>query len=82
MKRESRWVLLGLLIAAGAAYADGPRVLRATLSGDQEVPPVSTDARGELRLLIFPDRSTIQWDLTYSGLRADATIAAVLTSLQ
>jgi hypothetical protein len=77
MKRESRWVLLGLLIAAGAAYADGPRVLRATLSGDHEVPPVSTDASGELRLIIFPDRSTIQWELSYSGLRADATQAHI-----
>ena len=77
MKCQSRWVLLGLLIAAGAAYADGPRVLRATLSGDHEVPPVSTDARGELRLIIFPDRSTIQWELTYSGLRADATQAHI-----
>lgn len=74
---KSRWVLLGLLIAAGAAYADGPRVLRASLSGDNEVPPVSTDARGELRLIIFPDRSTIQWELTYSGLRADATQAHI-----
>jgi hypothetical protein len=77
MKSRSPWLLLGLLVAAGAALATGPRVLRADLSGDAEVPVVSTPGKGQLRLLIYPDGSTIAWELSYSGLQADVTQAHI-----
>jgi len=73
MKSRSPWVLLGLVLAAGAALADGPRLLRADLKGFEEVPVNSTAASGHLRLQIFPDNNTIHYELTYSGLEADAT---------
>jgi hypothetical protein len=69
--------LLSLAFAAGTVLAHGPRVLRADLSGDQEVPAVSTTGKGELRLSIFPDQSAIHYELTYSGLQADATQAHI-----
>ncbi len=77
MKSRSPWLLLGLLVAAGAALATGPRVLRADLSGDEEVPAVFTTGKGDLRLLVYPGRNTIAYELTYSGLLADATQAHI-----
>jgi hypothetical protein len=73
MNRRSPWLLLGLVVATSAALATGPRLLRADLSGDEEVPAISTTGKGELRLVIYPDRSTISYELTYSGLQADVT---------
>ncbi|HEX6722584.1 MAG TPA: CHRD domain-containing protein [Burkholderiaceae bacterium] len=77
MKSRSPWLLLGLLVAAGAALATGPRVLRADLSGDEEVPAVFTTGKGDLRLLVYPGRNTIAYELTYSGLTAPVTQAHI-----
>lgn len=79
MKRRSCGLPLALAVAvaAGAALADGPRVLRADLTGFEEVLPVSTTGNGQLRLLIYPDRSTISYELSYSGLQADVTQAHI-----
>lgn len=52
-------------------------MLRASLSGDQEVPAVSTTGKGQLRLFIYPEQSSIGWELSYSGLEADATQAHI-----
>jgi hypothetical protein len=73
MKRRTPWLLLGLIVATSAALATGPRVLRAELSGGEEVPAVSTTGKGQLRLVIYPDQGTIGYELEYSGLQADAT---------
>ena len=75
MKSRSRWLLLAFVLATGSALATGPRVLRADLTGFEEVLPVSTTGKGELRLFIYPDRTTIAYELSYSGLQADATQA-------
>jgi hypothetical protein len=75
--RRSRWLLLALAIATGTALANGPRVLRASLSGDEEVPAVSTTGKGQLRLLVYPEQTTITYELSYSGLQADATQAHI-----
>jgi hypothetical protein len=77
MNRRSPWVLLGLALAAGSVLATGPRLLRADLSGDQEVPAISTTGKGQLKLLIYPDQGTIHYELSYSGLQADATQAHI-----
>jgi hypothetical protein len=74
---RSRWLLLALAIAAGTALANGPRVLRADLSGDEEVPAVFSTGKGELRLLVYPGRNTIAYELSYSSLLADATQAHI-----
>jgi hypothetical protein len=77
MKSRSPWLLLGLLVAAGAALATGPRVLRADLSGDEEVPAVFSAGKGDLRLLVYPGRNTIAYELTYGGLSAAVTQAHI-----
>jgi len=79
MKRRSCGLPLALALAlsAGVALADGPRVLRADLTGFEEVLPVSTTGNGQLRLLIYPDRTTISYELSYAGLQADATQAHI-----
>lgn len=57
--------------------SDGHRdkVLRATLLGANEVPPVSTTARGTARLVIKED--SIDYRVTYSGLSLNSTQAHV-----
>jgi hypothetical protein len=77
MKSRSPWLLLGLAVAAGAAFATGPRFLNADLSGDEEVPVVSTPGKGQLRLLVYPGGNTIGYELSYSGLQADVTQAHI-----
>ena len=77
MKSRSPWLLLGLAVAAGAAFATGPRFLHADLSGDEEVPVVSTPGKGQLRLLVYPGGNTIGYELSYSGLQADVTQAHI-----
>jgi hypothetical protein len=77
MKRRSPWLLLALVAAASTALATGPRLLRADLTGFEEVMPVSTTGRGHLRLFIYPDRTTIAYELSYSGLQSDATQAHI-----
>jgi hypothetical protein len=77
MKSRSHWLLLSLVLATSTALATGPRFLRADLSGDEEVPVVSTPGKGQLRLLVYPDRNTIGYELSYSGLQADATQAHI-----
>jgi hypothetical protein len=77
MKRRLSWLLLGLAAVTGTALATGPRVLRADLTGFEEVMPVSTTGKGELRLVLYPDRTTIAYELSYSGLQANATQAHI-----
>ena len=70
---------LALALFAIGSRADDPndeghqedRVVRATLLGSNEVPPISTTARGTARLTINED--SIDYRVTYSGLSADAT---------
>jgi len=77
MKRHSPWLLLASVVAASAALATGPRMLRADLTGFEEVMPVSTAGKGQLRLLVYPDDTTITYELSYSDLQADATQAHI-----
>lgn len=77
MKRRSPWLLLALVAVASSALATGPRFLRADLSGDEEVPVVSTPGKGQLRLLVYPDGDTIGYELSYSNLQSPVTQAHI-----
>ena len=51
--------------------------LRARLSGYQEVPAVSTEGSGEFRGRIDPRDTEMAYDLSYSGLRGNVTMAHI-----
>src|SRR5919108_1108236 len=57
-----------LVVLAVPAMARAERI-QATLTGFEEVPAVSTDAKGQFRGTISRDENTIDYELTYSGLQ-------------
>ena len=63
-------VLAGLLATAAVANAER---IEATLTGDEEVPVVSTVASGDFRAKISFDEQSISYVLTYSGLQGTVT---------
>ena len=63
-------------IAASSVSADDPDRIRARLTGSQEVPFVSTPASGRLVATVAAD-GNIDYELSYSGLQADATQAHI-----
>jgi len=67
-------LLLPLLAVPTVA---GSEEIRAKLIGFQEVPSVSTVARGEFRAEISRDGSAIDWELSFSGLQAPVTQAHI-----
>ena len=69
-------VILAALCAAFPAYADGDK-LRARLIGYEEVPSVSTVARGEFEAQISRDEQFIDYRLTYAGLQGTITQAHI-----
>jgi hypothetical protein len=70
--------ILAALCAAFPAYADrdGDKI-RARLTGFEEVPSVSTVARGEFDAEISRDEQFIDYKLTYSGLQGTVTQAHI-----
>jgi len=78
MKKLKVMVPACLLVAAGAvAFAQGFRMLKALLTGFQEVPVVSTTAAGEFQAKISEDETEIQYELTYSDLEGDSQQAHI-----
>ena len=76
--RSIRLVLAAAaLAAAGLAAAEGFHRIKVELSGRQEVPAVSTNARGELRATVYGDGSAVLYELSYSGLEGTATQAHI-----
>ena len=68
-------IALGALALAVSAFAaaDGFKMIQEFLTGYEEVPPVSTEGRGELRARIANDGSEIQWQLSYANLEGAVT---------
>ena len=52
---------------AGVAFAAGPLMWSATLTGYQEVPALSNSAGGAFNAAISPDGTTVTWDLTFEA---------------
>ena len=65
-----------LAFAASPAAADGGKV-SAVLSGYEEVPSVSTAARGFFRAEISRDGQSIDYELSYQALQGDVTQAHI-----
>ena len=53
---------LCILVPAGIANAD--QIFKATLSGDQEVPPVDTQSTGRVKIVVSDDLSSATFTLT------------------
>jgi hypothetical protein len=70
-------VAAATLAAAGLAAAEGFTRIKVELTGRQEVPAVSTPARGELRATVYRDNSAVLYELSYSGLEGTATQAHI-----
>jgi hypothetical protein len=68
--------LAGMLISPALALADA-KVVRAKLTGFQEVPSVATVARGEFLAKIADDEQSIDYELTYEGLQGNVTQAHI-----
>jgi hypothetical protein len=66
--------LFGLTFLPGLARAE---FVQAKLTGFQEVPSVSTVARGEFRAKINKDEDSINYELTYEGLQGTITQAHI-----
>ena len=66
--------LLVVLAASSIAHAE---LIQATLTGYEEVPPVSTVAKGEFRANINPGDTSIDYQLTHSGLQGTVTQAHI-----
>ena len=72
-----RLVLLAALCATGSALADHDLVVRARLAGTNEVPAVSSNARGDFEVRIARDGLSISYTLDYSGLQGQVRQAHI-----
>jgi len=76
MRKRFFFAAVGIVVLAGLALTtvarsdfDGLR-LRAKLRSFQEVPSISSTARGSFRAVVSEDESSIAWTLSYSDLEA------------
>ncbi|MGH8585564.1 MAG: CHRD domain-containing protein [Gammaproteobacteria bacterium] len=76
MRKRFFLAAIGIVVLAGLALTtvastdfDGLR-LRTNLRGFEEVPSISTVARGSFRALVSEDGNSIDWTLTYRNLEA------------
>jgi hypothetical protein len=53
--------------------SSGMETYRATLSGSQEVPPVSTSGSGNAEVMVNPSTMAMTYRVTYTGLTGPAT---------
>ena len=73
MKRLTALLAAGLLLmAVPAAVFAADEVFTAGLSGDAQVPPITVDATGDATVTIADDESSVNWDVSYTGLTGDA----------
>lgn len=69
--------VLAALFLAWPAYADSDDQFRARLTGFQEVPAVSTVARGRFEAEVSGGGQFIDYELSYSGLQGTVTQAHI-----
>jgi CHRD domain-containing protein len=70
-------VLLVGALAASASAGNRSFGIKATLTGYQEVPSISTTGTGTFTATVSTDLTTIDYSLTYSGLSSAATAAHI-----
>jgi hypothetical protein len=62
------------LFATSSAFAQQVK-MKADLTGTQEVPPVTTQAKGDADVTFDPASKKVSWTINYSGLSGPATAA-------
>ena len=72
MKRFLTVMVMAMgLLALPALVAATEGTFTATVNGDQEVPPVTTEASGTATVTISADDTTVTYEVSYSGLSGD-----------
>jgi hypothetical protein len=66
-------IMMACLVVLAVPSMARAEIITASLIGVEEVPPVSTVARGEFLGMISDDEQSIEYTLTYSGLQAPVT---------
>ena len=61
------------LLAAPTVIAQGSAGFRARLIGYEEVPAISTTARGTFKARLDKDVPSVEYEITFEGLQADVT---------
>ena len=71
--------IAGLVMLAATAPATMAQEakFKADLTGAQEVPPVTTQAKGTAEITFDPAAKRLSWNVTYSGLSGPATAAHI-----
>jgi hypothetical protein len=72
MKRAAALLAIAALLAVPAA-ALAAEPFSAQLTGDAEVPPVTTDGSGSANVTISDDENSISFEVTFEGLSGDGT---------
>jgi hypothetical protein len=74
--RRAALVVAGLAFIAwsGAAQA-ATETIKVPLTGAEQVPPVMTQGKGMADITFDPSSRVVTWDITYSGLSSDVTMA-------
>jgi hypothetical protein len=81
MKNRTLFTVLSaiilLTVVVAATQADNRQVLRARLTGFQEVPSISTTGSGELEIRINRHDTAADYRLSYSGVESNAFMAHI-----
>jgi hypothetical protein len=77
VRRRSAVLALVLVGVVSVAFAGGLRQWRASLRGLEEVPSISTVARGNFSAEISEDEETVTWTLSYAELQGTVTQAHI-----
>jgi hypothetical protein len=77
VRRRSAVLALVLVGVVSVAFAGGLRQVRASLRGLEEVPSISTVARGNFTAEISEDEETVTWELSYADLQGTVTQAHI-----
>ena len=75
MKKWMLLTILALLVVTAHSSAQSGFLVRAKMSGNQEVPALSTDGRGEFVARVFNDR--IVYKMVFSGLGTNSLFAHI-----
>ena len=76
MTRQALMVFVGLACAGSITLAHAaPVSFTVPLTGAQQVPPVDTPGSGSADLTYDPGTKVVTWNITFSGLSSDATMA-------